>query len=131
MTQIIILNVNVESSQYFKNSYFPQVTKMWNSLDKELKSIMNISFFKLKLLFLKQNLNIMNLPHQCISYIYIHVYNLLFLTTLYTCTSYYTCIYVLPMHSYCFLVVIFNRALPCFRPPAGSEICSIPISTGY
>ena len=71
MTQIIILNVNVESSQYFKNSYFPQVTKMWNSLDKELKSIMNISFFKLNLLFLKQDLNIMNLPHQCICYIYI------------------------------------------------------------
>ena len=36
-------------TQYFKNSYFPQVTKMWNSLDKELKAIRNISFFKLKL----------------------------------------------------------------------------------
>ena len=36
------------TTQYFKNSYFPRVTKMWNSLDKELKGLRNISFFKLK-----------------------------------------------------------------------------------
>ena len=37
------------SIDVFKNSYFPRVTKMWNSFDKELKSIRNISFFKLRL----------------------------------------------------------------------------------
>ena len=36
-------------TQYLKNLYFPRVTKMWNSFDKELKGIRNISFFKLKL----------------------------------------------------------------------------------
>ena len=27
-------------TQYFKNSYFPRVTKIWKSLDKELKGVL-------------------------------------------------------------------------------------------